>query len=267
MSTPFTAVVQSPPSGRSTALALDAADYAQRVILRGAAVPWQDVTQYVNFLGQVEGLLRPDVRLVDLGAFYADALTRRPELPEAMAARSRTGYALKILLADEELASAAHELLAVATQTSRLPLAVQVPSPLTWLARTHVATGGAAADLDTDHGENASMYYADWLRRFSMLPVSLLLLDGRADDLDGIPVEDLAAYTPLHNAAEHYRWPLGLRTADGVTLHGQDLKGVVVPSAYWTEKGVPVPEGDFGLAEIPAGAEPETVLARLDRWR
>jgi hypothetical protein len=52
-----------------------------------------------------------------------------------------------------------------------------------------------------------------------------------------------------------------------VTLHGQDLKGVVVPSAYWTEEGVPVPEGDFGLAEIPAGAEPETVLARLDRWR
>jgi hypothetical protein len=267
MSTPFTAVVQSPPSGRGTALVLDAATYAQHVILRDAAVPWQDVTQYVNFLGQVEGLLKPDVRLVDLGAFYADALTRRADLPAAMAARSRTGYALKTLLADEDLASAAHDLLAVAGQTSRLPLAVQVPSPLTWLARTHVTTGGVAADLDVDQGENASMYYADWLRRFSSLPVSLLLLDGRAEDLDGLPAEELSAYTPLHNAAEHYRWPLGLRTADGVALHGQELKGVVVPPAYWIEEGVPVPEGDFALAEIPVEAEPESVLTRLDRWR
>ena len=267
MSIPFTSVVQSPPTGRGTALVIDAAAYARRVILRDGAVPWTDLTQYTNYLGQIEGLLKPDVRLVDLGAFYADGLGRRPDLSEAMSARTRTGFALRTLLADDALAQNAAELLSVSAQTSRLPLVVQVPSPLTWLGLTHMqATGESAADLDTDDGENASMYYADWLRRFSTVPVSLLLLDGRPGAVPGLPAEDVTSYTPLHNASEHYRWPLGLRTAD-VTVCGHDLKGVTVPADYWTEDDVPVPEGDFALAEIPAEAEPETVLARLARWQ
>lgn len=266
MSIPFFDAVASPATGRDTALILDAADYAQQVVLRGAAMPTAP-TPYVNLLAQIEGLLRPDARLVDLASLYATAQTQRPELLAAMAARTRVGYALKTLLADELLAGAAAELLTVAAATTRLPLVVQVPSPRVWLTTTHQVVGGSVADIDADHRENASMYYADWLRHFSSVPIALLLFDGRTGDATYTAAEDLAAYTPVHNVADHYRWAVGLRAEDALELWGSDLKAVVVPEEYWTGTDVVVPDGDVVLARIPAGAEPEGVLERLDGWR
>jgi hypothetical protein len=187
-------------------------------------------------------------------------------LVDAMGARSRIGYALKTLLADDDLAAAAVRLVEVLGETSRQPVVLQVPAPLRWLALAQARAGnGDLTAIEPDHGESASMYLTDWLRRFEQLPVTLLLLDGRRNDepsLSGLPSENLAAYTPVANAVEHYRWALALRTDDLLDFHGCE-RGAVVPPSFWSD-GI-APQGSALFAEVPADAEPELVLAQLAR--
>jgi hypothetical protein len=182
-----------------------------------------------------------------------------------MGVRSRTGYALKTLLADDALADAVVSLARILAQTNQQPLVLQLPAPMRWLALTQQATGQTdVTAIDADQGESASMYLADWLRRFGALPVTLLLLDGRRADapaLTGLMAEDLAAYSPLVNAAAHYRWGIALRTDDKLELHGSDVAGAVLPPSFWVDE--PAPEARVLLAEVPGDVEPEHMLKRL----
>jgi hypothetical protein len=264
MSTKFDDVLSNPPSGRAFPLILDHASYGSTRILRGAPVPWSEPVACQSYFGQAQGLLRPDTTLVDVGAAYDQHLASRPELVDVMGARSRTGYALRTLLADDGLAAAAVRLVEVLGETSRQPVVLQVPAPLRWLALAQARAGnGDLTAIEPDHGESASMYLADWLRRFEQLPVTLLLLDGRRNDdpaLSGLVAENLAAYTPVLNAVEHYRWGLALRTDHALDFH-RGAAGAVVPSSFWSD-GV-APQGSALFAEVPADAEPELVLARL----
>jgi len=265
MPTKFDDVLSSPPSGRSVPLILDHASFGSARLLHGAAVPWSEPVECVSYFGQAEGLLRPDVTLVDVGAAYAHHLTSRPALMEAMGARSRAGYALKTMLADESLAEAVTDVVRVLAKTSRLPLVLQLPAPLRWLALSSATAGqGDPAALAVDHAESASMYIADWLRRVDSLPVTLLLLDGRRHDdrlLADVVADDLEAYTPLINAVAHYRWGLAIRTDDTLQLHGSDAAGVVLPRCFWVDQRAP--RGSLLLGEVPADAEPELVLERI----
>ncbi|MCV7228274.1 hypothetical protein [Mycolicibacterium komossense] len=266
MFTKFDDVLTSPPSGRSVPLILDHAAYGSTRILRGAPVPWSEPVECQSYFGQAQGLLRPDTTLVDIGAAYDQQLSTRPGLIDAMGARSRTGYALKTLLADDDLTACATRLVEVLGKTSRQPVVLQIPAPLRWLALAQSRCGKSdLTGIEPDHGESASMYLADWLRRFEALPITLLLLDGRRNDdpaLTGLVPEDLVAYTPVVNAVEHYRWGLAMRTDDELTFHG-GAPGAVVPQSFWTD-GI-VPPGRALFAEVPADAEPETVLAQLAR--
>jgi hypothetical protein len=266
MTTSFDSLIASPPSGRAAALLLDHSRYGSRRLLLGGPVPWTDPVSCSAFFGQAQGLLRPDTTLVDVGEAYSQHLAARPDLTTAMGVRARTGYALKTLLADPDLAGAVHALVTVLSQTSRQPLVLEVPSPLRWLAAAQLAAGGHdLSGIEPEHGEAASMYMSDWLRRFGSLPVALLLLDARRGhdpDLKTLPDDVLAAYTPLLNAAGHYRWALGLRTDQHVEVSGTTPAGVVVQETYWNDD-TPAPPGAFRLADIPADIEPEQVLARL----
>ena len=107
MAIALASLVAAPPSGRGTAVIIDHQQYAQAVILRGQQVPWADPVAYAQFLGQAQGLLKPDATLLDLGTWYANALTTDDALRSSLSARSRTGFALKTLLADESSAGAA----------------------------------------------------------------------------------------------------------------------------------------------------------------
>jgi hypothetical protein len=265
MSTRFDDVLTSTPSGRTVPLILDHASFGSARLLHGSPVPWSEPAECQSYFGQAQGLLRPDATLVDLGAAYAQHLVDRPELVDAMGARSRAGYGLKTLLADDALADAVLGVARVLAETNQQPLVLQLPAPLRWLAFAQKATGQTdVAALEPDHGESASMYVADWLRRFGALPVTLLLLDGRrADDptLTGLLAEDLSAYSPLVNAAAHYRWGLALRTDDQLEFHGSDVAGAVLPPSFWVDQ--PAPQAEVLLAEVPGDAEPERVLIRL----
>jgi hypothetical protein len=260
----FSSVVATPPSGRVTAVVIDHERYAQTVILQGKPNPWTDPVAYSQFMGQAQGLLRPDATLLDLGAFYEQALANDPRLAASLAARPRIGYALKTLLADAKTAARAFELASVIAKTTRTPLVIQIPSPLVWLAATHAASGaGSVGELDAEQAEHAAMYVADWLRRLSTLEITMLLLDERWPGADELCAVDDAVYTPVSNLAEHYRWTLGRRTADGLRIAGSPVIGTLVPRNYWLGQDGPLPHGDFLFADIPAGAVPETVLEQL----
>jgi hypothetical protein len=264
MSTDVGTLVPTPSSGRARPVHVDHLRYAQAVILQGQPIPWDEPAAFSQLMGQVQGLLRPDSTLLDLGAFYDHALGRSASLTAALSARSRTGFALKTLLADERTARDALELAVVVSHTSRAPLIVQVPSPLWWLARMHELSGaGTAADLDAGHAENAAMFVADWLRRFVDLPVHTLLLDERWTGPRELPTLDPAAYMPVTNLADHYRWTVARRGAETLDVLRSTVSGTVVPTDFWYSEADPASGGDFLLADIPADALPELVLSQL----
>ncbi|HSO92821.1 MAG TPA: hypothetical protein VLR70_16935, partial [Arthrobacter sp.] len=144
-------VVASPPSGRPKALVLDHHEYAASVILRGRPVPWDNATAYAAFFAQAQGLLRPDVALLDLNRLYGHLTTGNSGLETAMAARPRTGFALKTLLADDDLNRAVLDFVTVFTKTARQPVVLRIPSPMMWLRGTHHFSGADdTSDLDAD---------------------------------------------------------------------------------------------------------------------
>ncbi|WP_336631169.1 MULTISPECIES: hypothetical protein [unclassified Microbacterium] len=239
-------------------LLLDAREYAQRVLLQGADVPWEP-TAHARLLAQVGALLRPDLSLLDLGAYVETELRARRPLSDRMSGARNPTAALRALLADDDLAHDAVALVRVVTATSPVPVAVQIASPWAWLA----AVAGEARDpeFDADDAENASVYLADWIRRFSGSSVDTLILDGRAAP----PDETLAAYGPLRGLTDHYRWALALRGRDTLELTG--ARGAVLGEGFWLGEGVDSPRtGDLVIGRIDPAADPETVLDARARW-
>ena len=134
-------VIANPPSGRATALLLDHHDYVRGVFLRNRAVPWGDPTAYARFFNQAQGLLAPDLAIFDLGLFYDDQLSQMPALKIAMAAKKRTGYALRKMLGDKYLAGNAGELARTLIEMSSGAVVLQIPSPMQWLCATNHVSG------------------------------------------------------------------------------------------------------------------------------
>lgn len=265
MTTSLTSVIDQPPTGRARAVLIDSHDYAQAVLLQGKPVPWGEPMAYSNFFGQAQALLRSDIALLSLDRLYAHHLEANHELQTAMGAKSRTGYALRTLLADPDLLAAVTEFATTFAKTQRAPIVLQIPSPMQWLVRTHHFSGAAdVSGLDADNGENASMYVADWLRTFAALNLAGVLLDDRT--LPGAPDTtpvSLDTYSPVANVTEHYKWTLALRTDSVIDVHGAAASGAIIGPDFWLEEGRSLPDGDFLLGEIPRGAVPEEVLTRI----
>ncbi|AXT85648.1 hypothetical protein C6I20_10895 [Aeromicrobium sp. A1-2] len=271
MTTDLNSLIAHPPSGRRTAVILDAHDWAQCVVLQGKDVPWRDTMAYANFVSQAQGLLDPDATLVALDRWYDHRVASDEGLRASMAAKTRTGYALRTLLADPESNRQVLELVTIFTQTQRRPVILHIPSPRRWLERTHAFSGAATTDaLDSDDAENASMYVADWLRGFASLPIAAVMLDDRDRDRDrdrgsgagGSPVA-LSVYTPLANATSNYGWSLAMRSDDAVQVWGSDVAGALIPEGFWSASGAATPAGDFLLGAVPEAAVPEIVRSRI----
>jgi hypothetical protein len=261
-------VIRQPPTGRPRAVVLDFHDYAQRVFLKGRIVPWGEVMAYSNFLGQAQGVLKSDALLLPLDRFYAELLAGGSELRTAMAAKSRTGFALRTLLADADATKRVVELASTFVKTQRSPVVLQVASPLRWLSATD-ALVGRVAELDADDADTASMYVADLMRGFAALPLAGILLDDRmpVGSDPGIAV-GLDSYSPIANVTEHYGWTLALRREDGVSVSAGSTVGVPILAGHWlgeASASPALPPGDFLMGEIPAGAVPETVMSRVSQ--
>ncbi|MBI9000160.1 hypothetical protein M0E87_07545 [Corynebacterium sp. CCM 9185] len=262
--TSLTDLITTPPSDRRTAVFLDHVPFGERVILHGE-LPYLDAPATASYYGQAQGMLNSDATVIDVGALYDAVLASNADLRTAMGTRSRTGYALRTMLADDSAATVTARILTATSHTSRVPFLLRLPSPLIWLAQAAEATGNTDfSSITADHAESAAMYVADWLRRFVDAPVVGLILDGRrAGAYAELPPEDIDAYQPVINAAEHIGWSVLLQTEGGVEVAGEDVRGATIDPGYWLGTGT-VPQADFLVTQIPAEAEPETVLERLE---
>ncbi|HPB73000.1 MAG TPA: hypothetical protein PLX71_08475 [Phycicoccus sp.] len=258
----------SSPSGRSVPLVIDHGDYGRAVLLQGQPVPWREVPALAGYLRQVQALLDPDVAYVDVEAMMLGGLAARPELCAAMAERTRTGYALRTLLADETELDLVRVTVTTVGDVLRRRVALAVPSPVRFLASAHEVAGTARAEVSEDNADSASLYLAEWLGRLGGCPIEMVLLDARASAaLAGVEVEveeRLETYTALTNVAAHLGWSIGLRTSTGIEFPPDSEIGQVVPDGFWDGEATTLDSAaTVRLTHIPADAHPESVLERL----
>ncbi len=256
-------LVSTSPSGRSRPLLLDHSAYGMAVIRQGRPVPWTDLAELTGYFGQIHSLLDPDATWVDVAALYAAHLDASEGLRAEMAARTRTGYAMRTLLADEEGIDLVLRTASTLTESSRRPVVLAVPSPARWLGQAHVAAGTPLGTVDEDGADRASMYLAEWLGRLGGLTVALVLLDRRG--VEETPVkaeEDLAGYTAINNVADHFGWSVAMRGPDKVDTRRAEPAVGLVPESFWLE-GTQPPGGSALIGTIPDTASPERVLEQM----
>ena len=277
--------LDAPPSGRARPVWFDAAAYGRARLLGGGDVPWPSPAELSSFFAKIDAMFHSDAILVDLADLFAQRIIADQQLRAAMAARSRPGYALRTLLADEQARGTAVEAVRVLAATSGLvPLVLTMPAPGRWLvaaAQQAQRDGSDPGPPDAGQAETAAMYSADFLRIFASTGVDGLLLDeGR------VPVGELIhpeAYRPVLNVAGHYEWPVLVRTDAAAAWPHGPVPGVAVwlgsdpptgpdePSGRWGmvagpdfwDGATPPAEAGLVLAPVPAEAEPEAVMKQV----
>ena len=273
------ASLDAPPSGRARPVWFDAAAYGRARLLGGGEVPWAAPAELTSFFGKTQAMLGSDAILADIADLFAQHAAADQALRAAMAARSRPGYALRTLLGDEQArADAAEAVGALAATKGMVPLVLTVPAPGRWLAAAAAQAHPGATEPDASQAETAAMYSADFLRTFGDSGVDGLLLDeGPAPAGE---LTDPEAYRPVLNVAEHYGWPVLIRTeAAAPWPHGQvpgvavwigssvgssppGRWGLVAGPEFWADTN-PSADADLVLAQIPAQADPEAVMKRV----
>lgn len=255
-------LVATSPSGRRRPLLLDHSAYGTAVVRQGRPIPWTDLAELTGYFGQVHGLLDPDATWVEVTALCAAHLEARADLRTEMGSRTRTGFALRTLLADDGVVELVLRTATTLAEATRRPVVLAVPSPARWLARAHQEAGTPLDIVDEDGADKASMYLAEWLGRLGSLTVALLLLDARGDEGTAVKTEEtLAGYTSIANVAAHFGWSLAMRHQDEVVVGDEEPTVGLVPESLWLE-GAETPGGDALIATIPATASPERVLDR-----
>jgi len=273
------ASLDAPPSGRARPTWFDAAAYGRARLLGSGDVPWTSPAELSSFFAKIGGMFRSDAVLVDLADLFAQRTAADQQLRAAMAARSRPGYALRTLLADEQARSTAAEAVRVLAATSGpVPVVLTVPTPGRWLVAAAQQAGSDPEPPDAAQAETAAIYSADFLRMFADTGVDGLLLDeGRVPAGELIHPE---AYRPVLNVADYYGWPVLIQTdATAAWPHGPvpDIVlwlgsvapsqpagrwGVVADADFW-EGADPSAGADLVLAAVPAEADPEAVMKRV----
>jgi hypothetical protein len=276
------ASLDAPPSGRPRPTWFDAAAYGRARLLGGGDVPWTSPAELSSFFAKIGGMFRSDAVLVDLADLFAQRTAADQQLRAAMAKRSRPGYALRTLLADEQARSSAAEAVRVLAATSGpVPVVLTVPTPGRWLVAAAQQAGSDPGPPDAVQAETAAIYSADFLRMFADTGVDGLLLDeGRVPAGELIHPE---AYRPVLNVADYYGWPVLIQTdAAAAWPHGpvpgvafwlgsnppagpdepSGRWGIVAGSDFWA--GVePSAEAPLVLDPVPADADPETVMTQV----
>lgn len=250
------------------ALWLDSHAYCAK-LLAGGEAPWLDAAAFVGWQRKAQGLLKADVVSLPIAAVVEVWLAAHPALREEMAAKSRTTFALRTLLADEPLRAHLLELVqGLRASIAALPLALVLPAPRAWVLSAYRQAHGEGTDACEDEADSASVYIADFLRAFGEAGVDALLLQD---------VQDAAGCQSLLNVAAHYRWDVGMQGATTVVPAGTafaiaeaslaDLPtGIALGEAFWQGE-LPAATGAFSYAHIPVAAQPEAVLERLATLR
>jgi hypothetical protein len=259
---------------------LESTAYAGRLLANGA-IPWLDTGGFVAWQRKAQGLLKSDVTTLPVTEVCAAWIAAHPDLATAMAAKRRAVFPLKTLLGDESLREHLVDLAkGLRASFAQTPLALVLPSPRRWVALAYAqAWTDANVDVGEDEADSASVYIADFLRAFGDCRIDSLLLEESSSS----GLVDTSSYQTVFNLAAHYRWDVGLRvvssagettTAPGVSyliaprVLGAVRTGLALAPEFWSGAPAPPnPHGGFRYVEVPAGAQPETVLDRLATLR
>ncbi|AEI82265.1 hypothetical protein CNE_BB1p08510 (plasmid) [Cupriavidus necator N-1] len=250
-------------------------------LLAGSSPPWLESAACAAWMRQAQGLLGSDVLTVPLADIVAAWLVRNPALKAEMAGKTRRAHLpLKACLASAPLRE--HTAALATALRAALPdtiFTLKIPTPRDWAGQTLALAGGPPdVEVDEDAADAAAASIADFLRVFATTGVDAVVLDElRAWDEDDA-AHWLELYQPVTNVARHYGWDWGLRLPAAVKFGqgpGPDFTvapstcchgpvGLLVPEAFWSDDDLPAPQPNtFDVADIPATARPETVLARL----
>jgi len=269
----------APPSGRATPVWFDSLAYCRAKLLSGQPVPWASPGELAAFTGRAQGMFRSDALLVDLADLYAWRAATDEALRIAMGARTRPGYALRTLLADDEARALAVDAVGAATGGSDvIPVVLSLPSPARWLTISAEQAGQPATPPDPDRADTAAMYVADFLRIFATARVDGLLLHEGPTLVNDLVHPD--AYRPVFNVTDHYGWPAlvctettaawpygavtGVAGWIGAAPPGRPVGpwGLLATDDFWAGAD-PAGNADFILAAVPADADPEAAMRRV----
>jgi hypothetical protein len=253
---------------------LDDIDYSER-LLAGGAAPWLDVASLVSWRRKALVLFDPDQVTLPLAPLSAAWIREHEALRKEMAAKRRATAPLRTLLASVGLRAHVAETLGAFRASSPLPLALVIPSPRRWVMDAQRAAFGEAATADEDASDGASVIIADFLRSFGECGVDVLLLE---EDSASAPASsgELGWYRSTINVARHYGWDVGLRSELPLDAQGE-IDFVISPSStryvevgadFWSTGAIaPLSAGGFRFLTVPADAQPQIVLDRLDALR
>ena len=260
--------------------------YTRRLLLGESGDPWESPSRYLAFFSQAQGLLKPDVAVIEVGELFESWLLRNPSVKAELVGKRKLSYPLRRLLEQSQARELLAEIIdAVLSQLlGKAPLVLSMPSPGNWLKQANLAAGREAVEPDEDSIEDSAMYMADLARSVSGAAVGGLLLEEpiSKDSPGGSGTElNLELYRPLINVARHYRWPLALRLGEAPVAESPALKeidifiaagrapagkplGIDVSRKVWAGETAPeLTPTQFYFVDIPSNAKPEKVLDTL----
>lgn len=266
---------------------LKSSAYTRRLLLGASGDPWGSASQYLSYFSQAQGLLKPDVAVIEVGELFDSWLARNPGLKPELAGKRKLSFPLRKLLEQAQPRALLAEIVeaVLAHLRGQVPLVLAMPSPRHWLQHANRLAGRDDIEVDPDSIEDAAMYIADLARAVSVYEVGGLLLEEAMADQAAGPT-DLELYRPIINVAKHYRWPLAVRLGEAELIANSALseievliggagpreggmaQGVEVSAMLWGNDPVPpLLASQFYFVEVPKDERPEHVLDCLARLR
>ncbi len=260
--------------------------YTKKLLLAEGENPWANPASYMSFYGQAHGLVNADVVVIDIWDLFHHWMLEDEEAIPSMAGKKRITVAAKAMLE----AYGPRELLAeVLTAISNnygdsVPIVLVMPSPRSLLIKANKAANTVDVAPEEAHIDTASMYVADYLRYFSEVNLSGILLREVPESMPE-SAKELSWYQPIYNVAKHYRWSVGIHLPFSDTSFNvpEDVNFSIVPStcsvsdsscgkdiskALWKSMSTVPPVGNgFNYLTIPEETTPELVLDTLSNLR
>jgi len=266
---------------------LKSSAYTRRLLLGELGDPWESAGKYLAYFSQTQGLLKPDVAVLEVGDLFDSWLQRNPGVRLELAGKRKLSYPLKKLLEQSQPRELLAEIIyaTLAHLCGQTSLILAMPSPRYWLQQANHAAGREAAALDEGSIEDAAMYMADLIRSISNLAVGGILFEEPQAESHMGPA-NFELYRPIINVAKHYRWPIAVRLGNDNVVQNAALTdidvliglpslqspmsatGVDVSQVFWADQPLPeITAKQFYFIEIPRDATPEHVLDSLSKLR
>ena len=188
--------------------------YCSNLFVDDQPLSWGNGSDFDGFIRKSDALLNPGVNCLPLADFLEWVLEAMPNLKTKMAEKSRTGYALKTLLRNDELRKVLLQALRIAGDAlPNKPLVLAVPAPRTlmiWAYRR--AHGKTPETMGIDQSDSAAVYLSDFVSCLGQTDLSAIVVDEKNWDQEGWR-EESTIYPPLRNVTGYQQWSLGRKAS------------------------------------------------------